>query len=76
MFPHSKIANIPTNTKAVALKPPILLTGSVPKHLNDDLKKELSPTQWYKLPTDGNSDVDGNFFQDFGEEYWKGFWID
>ena len=42
MFPHSKIANIPTNTKAVALKPPILVTGSVPKHLNDDLKKELS----------------------------------
>ena len=40
MFPHSKIANIPTNRKAVALKPPMLLTGSVPKHLNDDLKKE------------------------------------
>ena len=42
MFPHSKIANIPTNTKAVVLKPPTLLTGSVPKQFNDDLKKESS----------------------------------
>ena len=69
MFPHSKIANIPTNTKAVALKPPILQTGSVPKHLNDDLKKELSPTQWCGLATDGSSDEGGNFLQDFGEAY-------
>ena len=47
----------------------MLLTGLVPKHLNDDLKKELSPTQWYGLATDGSSDEDGNFLQDFGEVY-------
>ena len=51
MFPHSKVANIPTNTKAVALKPPILLTGSVPKPLNDDLNNCPQPSgmDWLQI---------------------------
>ncbi len=38
-----------------------MLTGSVAKHLTDDLKEELSSVQWYGLATDGSSDEDDKF---------------
>ena len=35
-----------------------MLTGSVAKHLTDELKEELSLTQCYGLATDGSCDED------------------
>ena len=58
MFPDSRIAN---KHKCGRTKTSHMLTGSVAKHLTDDLKEELSSTQWYGLATDGSSDEDDKF---------------
>jgi hypothetical protein len=58
MFPDSKIAN---KYKSGRTKTSHMLTGSIAKNLTDNLKEELSLTQWYGLATDGSSDEDDTF---------------
>ena len=58
MFPDSKMAN---KYKSGRTKTSHMLTGSIAKNLTDNLKEELSLTQWYGLATDGSSDEDDTF---------------
>ena len=59
-FPDSKIVS---KYRCSRTKTTHMLTGKVAKQITSDLKEELLLTRWYKLATDGPSDMKMiNFF--------------